>query len=47
MPSGGVHSTGWSLVSWSKLGSWYMLMLISLVLVTLVHPPKAYEPERP
>ena len=38
---------GWSLVSWSKLGSWYLLMLISVVLVTLVHPPKAYEPERP
>ena len=45
---------GWSLVSWSKLGSWYLLMLISVVLVTLVHPPKAYradadtspEPER-
>ncbi len=33
---------GWSLVSWSKLGSWYLLMLISVVLVTLVHPPKAY-----
>lgn len=37
---------GWSLVSWSKLGSWYLLMLISVVLVTLVHPPRAYQPER-
>jgi uncharacterized membrane protein YoaT (DUF817 family) len=37
------QSDGWSLVSWSKLGSWYLLMLISVVLVTLVHPPKAYQ----
>ncbi|PXA96270.1 DUF817 domain-containing protein [Nostoc sp. 3335mG] len=37
---------GWSLVSWSKLGSWYLLMLISVVLVTLVHPPRRYDPER-
>jgi uncharacterized membrane protein YoaT (DUF817 family) len=36
---------GWSLVSWSKLGSWYLLMLISVVLVTLVHPPRPYAPE--
>lgn len=40
------QADGWSLVSWSKLGSWYLLMLISVVLVTLVHPPKAYEPDR-
>lgn len=33
---------GWSLVSWSKLGSWYLLMLISVVLVTLVHPPREH-----
>lgn len=37
---------GWTLVSWSKLGSWYLLMLISVVLVTLVHPPKTYVPEK-
>ena len=36
---------GWSLVSWSKLGSWYLLMLISVVLVTLVHPPRPYQAE--
>ncbi|MHA6689911.1 DUF817 domain-containing protein [Devosia sp. A449] len=43
------QATGWAMVSWSKLGSWYLLMLISVVLVTLVHPPRAYrdEPERP
>jgi uncharacterized membrane protein YoaT (DUF817 family) len=40
------QADGWSLVSWSKLGSWYLLMLISVVLVTLVHPPKPYRPER-
>jgi uncharacterized membrane protein YoaT (DUF817 family) len=34
---------GWALVSWGKLGSWYLLMLISVVLVTLVHPPRAYQ----
>lgn len=39
------QADGWSLVSWSKLGSWYLLMLISVVLVTLVHPPKAYAAE--
>ena len=37
---------GWTVVSWSKLGSWYLLMLISVVLVTLVHPPKSYEQAR-
>ena len=38
------QADGWTLVSWSKLGSWYLLMLISVVLVTLVHPPRAPEP---
>ena len=38
------QADGWTLVSWSKLGSWYLLMLISVVLVTLVHPPRAHEP---
>ena len=37
------QADGWSLVSWSKLGSWYLLMLISVVLVTLVHPPRRHE----
>jgi len=26
----------------SKLGSWYLLMIISVVLVTLVHRPREY-----
>src|SRR5690606_18828677 len=37
------QADGWSLVSWSKLGSWYLLMLISVVLVTLVHPPRRHQ----
>lgn len=31
---------GWTSVSIAKLGSWYLLMIISFVLVTLVHRPK-------
>jgi len=30
----------WSLVSLEKFGSWYLLMIISFVLVNLVHKPK-------
>ncbi len=40
------QADGWSMVSLSKLGSWYLLMLISVVLVTLVHPPRAYQQDR-
>ncbi len=36
---------GWTPVSIAKLGSWYLLMLISVVLVSLVHRPQA-EPVR-
>lgn len=32
---------GWHIVSVQKLGSWYLLMIISWVLVTLVQRPKA------
>jgi uncharacterized membrane protein YoaT (DUF817 family) len=35
---------GWRLVSISKLGAWYMLTLLSWVLVSLVHPPRGAEP---
>lgn len=31
---------GWSPVSLAKLGSWYLLMIISFVLVSLVHRPQ-------
>ena len=32
---------GWQMVSLAKLGSWYLLMLISFVLVSLVHPVRS------
>ncbi|GGA71048.1 hypothetical protein GCM10011490_22120 [Pseudoclavibacter endophyticus] len=31
---------GWHPVSWAKLVSWFLLMLISVVLVTFVYPPR-------
>ncbi|SFK16375.1 Uncharacterized membrane protein YoaT, DUF817 family [Caulobacter sp. UNC279MFTsu5.1] len=31
---------GWTMVSPAKLGAWYLLMLLSYVLVTAVHRPK-------
>lgn len=40
---------GWQMVSLSKLGSWYLLMIISFVLVALVHRapggPRIEDPE--
>ena len=40
---------GWRLVPIEKMGAWYLLMLLSFVLVTLVHKPQAYSviPGRP
>lgn len=35
---------GWRMVSISKLGAWYMLTLLSWVLVSLVHPPRRAQP---
>jgi uncharacterized membrane protein YoaT (DUF817 family) len=32
---------GWAMVSFAKLGSWYLLIMLSFVLVSLVHPPHA------
>ena len=32
---------GWSPVPIGKLGAWYLLILLSFVLVTIVHPPQA------
>lgn len=32
---------GWAMVSLAKFGSWYLLMIISFVLVNLVHRPKS------
>jgi uncharacterized membrane protein YoaT (DUF817 family) len=36
---------GWQLVRLGKYGSWLLLMIISFVLVTLVHPPRLPEAE--
>ncbi|WDZ81405.1 DUF817 domain-containing protein (plasmid) [Ensifer adhaerens] len=33
---------GWIPVSLQKLGAWYLLMILSFVLVTLVHRPRTY-----
>lgn len=35
------QEAGWQVVSFSKLGSWYLLMIISFVLVACVHPTRA------
>ncbi|MEQ1617938.1 MAG: DUF817 domain-containing protein [Terricaulis sp.] len=35
------QSDGWRLVPIDKLGAWYLLMLLSFVLVSLVHKPEA------
>lgn len=35
------QASGWSPVSPAKLGAWFLLMIISFVLVTLSHPPRA------
>lgn len=37
------QADGWTPVSLAKMGSWYLLMMLSFVLVTLVHPPRRAE----
>lgn len=37
------QEAGWTPVSIHKLGAWYLLMIISFVLVTLVHCPKTLD----
>ena len=32
---------GWTMVGLGKLGSWYLLIMLSFVLVSLVHRPRA------
>ena len=41
------QSDGWSPVSPAKLGSWFLLMMISVVLVSLVRRPEAEPRSRP
>jgi uncharacterized membrane protein YoaT (DUF817 family) len=36
---------GWSMVSISKLGSWYLLLIISYTLVSLITKPQPMQPE--
>jgi hypothetical protein len=31
---------GWQMVHFGKFGAWLLLMIISFILVTLVHPPQ-------
>jgi uncharacterized membrane protein YoaT (DUF817 family) len=38
------QEAGWQLVSITKLVSWFLLMIISVVLVTWVYPPREPEP---
>lgn len=37
------QSDGWKMVSFSKMGSWFLLMIISFVLVTCLHPIATYQ----
>ena len=36
---------GWELVSFAKLGSWFLLMIISVVLVAWIYPPRRPDQE--
>lgn len=35
------QASGWELVRFGKYGSWFLLMIISFILVSLVNPPRA------
>ena len=37
------QQNGWELVSIQKLVAWFLLMIISVVLVTFVYPPRPYK----
>ena len=39
------QENGWELVSPAKLVSWFLLMIISVVLVAWIYPPKAPDPK--
>lgn len=40
------QADGWRAVGLAKMGSWYLLMMLSFVLVTLVHRPERAAPAR-
>jgi uncharacterized membrane protein YoaT (DUF817 family) len=37
------QAAGWSVVPWQKFGSWFLLMIVSYVLVTLVSRPRVFQ----
>jgi len=37
---------GWSMVSVEKLGSWFLLLIISYTLVSLINAPRTMAPDR-
>jgi uncharacterized membrane protein YoaT (DUF817 family) len=37
------QANGWSLVSFGKLGSWYLLLVISYAMVALINRPQRFE----
>lgn len=39
------QSGTWHMVSFGKFGSWFLLMIISVVLVTIIQPPRAPDPD--
>lgn len=41
------QADGWHPVSAAKVGSWFLLMMISVVLVTWVYPPESPDPPDP
>lgn len=38
------QTNGWKMVGWSKLGSWYLLMILSFVMVTFIQRPEVEKP---
>lgn len=41
------QKTGWHIVALAKMGSWFLLMVISFILVNLVHAPRTHRNEMP
>ncbi len=38
------QSAVWHMVGFEKITAWFLLMIISFVLVSMIHPPKKFEP---
>ena len=41
------QEAGWRMVSWAKFPAWFLLMILSFVLVTLIHPPRQRDADAP